>query len=187
MPTTCIRNASWVVAWDGAAAEHRYLQDGDVVFSGDSIDFVGKNHTGPVDTEVNGKGLVVLPGFVDIHSHPALEPIYKGIREEHGVPEMYMTGLYERMQAFVPDPIGMLAAGEIAYAELLKSGVTTVVDLMFPFDGWLDLLERSGLRGYAGPWYGSASWQLENRHELKFVWDEAGGRRDFEKAIATIE
>ena len=187
MSTTCIRNASWVVAWDESAGEHRYLRDGDVVFSGDTIDFVGKNYTGPVDTEVDGKDLVILPGFVDIHAHPALEPINKGIREEHGVPEMYMIGLYERMQAFVPDPAGMLAAAEVAYAELLKSGVTTVVDLMFPFDGWLEILKRSGLRCYAGPWYGAAGWKLENRHELKFVWDEAAGRRDFRSAIDTIE
>ena len=187
MATTCIRNASWIVAWDDATVEHQYLQDGDVAFSDDTIDFVGKHYAGEVDTEVDGQDLVVLPGFIDIHSHPALEPIYKGIREEHGVPEMYMTGLYERMQAFVPEPVGMLAAAEIAYAELLKSGVTTVVDLMFPFDGWLELLQRSGLRGYAGPWYGAAQWKLETRHELKFVWDEDAGRRDFKAAIDTIE
>ena len=187
MSTTCIRNASWVVAWDESEGEHRYLCDGDVVFSGDTIDFVGKNYTGSADTEIDGKDLVILPGFVDIHAHPALEPINKGIREEHGVPEMYMIGLYERMQAFVPDPQGMLAAAEVAYAELLKSGVTTVVDLMFPFDGWLDLLQRSGLRGYAGPWYGAARWKIENRHELNFIWNEDAGRRDFRSAIETIE
>ena len=187
MSTTCIRNASWVVAWDESEGEHRYLCDGDVVFSGDTINFVGKNYTGSADTEIDGKDLVILPGFVDIHAHPALEPINKGIREEHGVPEMYMIGLYERMQAFVPDPQGMLAAAEVAYAELLKSGVTTVVDLMFPFDGWLDLLQRSGLRGYAGPWYGAARWKIENRHELNFIWDEDAGRRDFRSAIETIE
>ena len=39
MSTTCIRNASWVVAWDESEGEHRYLCDGDVVFSGDTIDF----------------------------------------------------------------------------------------------------------------------------------------------------
>ncbi len=187
MSTVCIRNASWIVAWDDTDAAHKYLQDGDVAFSDGTIDFVGKSYAGPVDIEIDGQDLVVLPGFVDIHSHPALEPIYKGIREEHGVPEMYMTGLYERMNAFIPDAEGMLAAAEMAYAELLKSGVTTVVDLMFPFDGWLELLKRSGLRGYAGAWYSAARWTLETRHELKFTWDEAAGRRDFKRAIDTIE
>lgn len=187
MPTTCIRNASWIVAWDAARAAHTYLRDGDIAFSDGAIDFVGRSYAGPADSEIDGRDLVILPGFVNLHSHPALEPIYKGIREEHGVPEMYMTGLYERMNAFVPDREGMLAAAEVAYAELLRSGVTTLVDLMFPFDGWLELFERSGLRGYAGAWYSAAQWKLETRHELKFTWDEAAGRRDFKRAIDTIE
>ena len=117
MPTTCIRNASWIVAWDAARAAHTYLRDGDIAFSDGAIDFVGRSYAGPADSETDGRDLVILPGFVNLHSHPALEPIYKGIREEHGVPEMYMTGLYERMNAFVPDREGMLAAAEVAYAE----------------------------------------------------------------------
>ena len=46
MATTCIRNASWIVAWDDATVEHQYLQDGDVAFSDDMIDFVGKHYAG---------------------------------------------------------------------------------------------------------------------------------------------
>ena len=41
-----------------------------------------------------------MPGLVDIHSHPSTEPSYRGLREDHGVPEQYMTGLHERSQAF---------------------------------------------------------------------------------------
>ena len=146
MATTCIRNASWVVAWDDSAFEHRYLTDADVVFSGNTIDFVGKGFAGPVDSEIDGKNMVVLPGFVNTHAHPPNEPGYKGIREEQGVPEMYMTGLYERMLAMRLDDAGALAGTEIAYAELLKSGVTTIVDLSPPVEGWLDVAKRSGIR-----------------------------------------
>ena len=187
MATTCIRNASWVVAWDESAFEHRYLRDADVVFSGNTIDFVGKGFDGDLDNEVDGQDLVILPGFVNTHAHPPNEPGYKGIREEQGVPELYMTGLYERMLAMRLDDDGARAATEIAYAELLKSGVTTIVDLTPPFDGWLDIAKRSGIRTYAGPWYASARWQLENRHELKYIWDEKAAKRDFDGAIKLIE
>ena len=187
MTTTCIRNASWVVAWDQSAFEHRYLRDADVVFSGNTIDFVGKGYQGDVDIEIDGNELVILPGFVNTHAHPPNEPGYKGIREEQGMPELYMTGLYERMLAMRLDDDGARAGTEIAYAELLKSGVTTIVDLSPPVDGWLDIVKRSGIRSYAGPWYASARWQLANRHELKYVWDEKTGRRDFERAIEIIE
>ena len=32
-----------------------------------------------------------MPGLVNVHSHLSHEPVYRGIREEHGVPNMYMT------------------------------------------------------------------------------------------------
>ena len=116
-----------------------------------------------------------MPGLVNIHSHPHTEPATKGVREDHGVPEMYDTGLYERSCAFSLDEPGRQAAMEMAYAELLLSGVTTVVDLSSPVEGWLDCAGRSGLRAYIGPFFADAFWKLENRHELRFDWDEAHG------------
>ena len=187
MTTTRIRNASWAVAWDETASAHRYLRDADLVFTGNVIDFVGQSHDGTADIEIDGTDLVVLPGFVNTHAHPPNEPGYKGIREEHGVPEMYMTGLYERMLAMQLDDEGAIAGTEVAYAELLKSGVTTIVDLSPPIDGWLEVARRSGIRSYAGPWYASARWRLENRHQLDYDWDERAGRRAFDRAIEIIE
>ena len=73
------------------------------------------------------------------------------------------------------------------YAELLLSGVTTLADLSHPFPGWLDLAARSGMRIYLAPWYASAVWHLENRHELKYRWDEAAGRRAFDDALRLID
>lgn len=182
-----IRSASWVAAWDAERQDHVYLQDADVVFTGDSIDFVGEGWSGEADETVEGRGLFVMPGLIDIHAHPHHETAYKGIREEHGVPEMYMTGLYERMQAFKLDAEGRRAGAELSYADLLLSGVTSLADLSSDFGGWLDLLAQSGLRGFVAPGYASARWHLENNHELKFIWDEAAGRRGMDEAIRLIE
>src|SRR6476620_7788363 len=101
--TTCIRNADWVVAWDAGARRHGYLQGADVVFDGNALTFVGPGYRGAADETIDGRGLMVMPGLVDVHSHPQIEAAYRGIREEHGVPEMYMSGLFERHQAYWPD------------------------------------------------------------------------------------
>jgi cytosine/adenosine deaminase-related metal-dependent hydrolase len=92
--TICIRNADWVVAWDAAAKRHAYLRQGDVAFAGDRVTFVGRGYAGAADETIDGRGLMVMPGFVNVHSHPPLEASYRGIREEHGVPEMFMSGLF---------------------------------------------------------------------------------------------
>jgi len=184
--TTHIRNAAWVAAWDADAESHVYRHGIDVVFAGDRITFVGPSYRGPADEVVDGAQLFVMPGLIDIHAHPTTEPSYKGVREEHGVPEMYMSGLYERVLAFRLDQDGRRAAAEVAYSELLASGVTSVADLSAPMEGWIDLLARSGLRGFVAPAYASARWHLENRHELQFTWDEAAGRRGLERALALV-
>ena len=185
--TTLIRNAGWVVAWDAPAGQHVYLRDADVVFSGNLITHVGRGYAGDFDEKIDGRGLMVMPGLVDIHSHPNTEPFYRGIREEHGVPAMFMSGLYERSLAFRPDMEGRRAGKEVAYCEMLLTGITTVADLSGNDPGWIDLAARSGLRVFLAPGYASARWNLENDWNLKYVWDEAVGRRNFHAALALID
>ena len=58
----------------------------------------------------------MIPGLVNIHSHPEHEPLYHGIREEHGLPSMHMTGLYERSQALsAPDDEARAASAESGF------------------------------------------------------------------------
>lgn len=188
MPTTLIRRADWVIAWDEARQRQVYRRSVDVAFTGDCIDFIGAGYSGTADRLIDGAGLMVMPGLIDIHSHPHHEPLYRGIREEHGVANMHMTGLYERGQAFsAPDDEGRAASAEFAYCELLLSGVTSLVDISAPFDGWIELFAKSGLRGFLAPGYASARWFLENDLGPSYDWDEARGRAGFAKALQVID
>src|SRR5579884_2255158 len=187
MPTTVIKNAAWVVAWDAGAGSHVYRRDVDVAFD-DRILFIGRGFAGAAERVVAGEGLCVIPGLVDIHAHPHHEPLYRGIREEHGVPGMYMTGLYERSQALsAPDDEARAASAEFAFAELLQCGVTSLVDISAPWDGWIELFAKSGLRGFLAPGYASARWFMKDDHELHYAWDEKRGRAGFERALAVID
>lgn len=185
--TVKIEQAAWVAAWDAARESHVYLRGADVVFTDDRIDFVGPGWSGEADQTIDGRQRFVMPGLVNLHAHPHHETAYKGIREEHGVAEMYMTGLYERSQAFKLDSEGRRAGAELSYADLLLSGVTSLADLSVDFGGWLEVLGQSGLRGFVAPGYASARWRLENNHVLGYDWDEAAGRRAMDEAIRLIE
>jgi 5-methylthioadenosine/S-adenosylhomocysteine deaminase len=187
MAITCITNAAWVAAWDEDAGRHVYKRDIDVAFDDDRIIHVGPGYDGAADTAVDGRGLFVMPGLVDIHSHPTTEPAQRGVREEHGVPGMYQSSLYERSVAFHLDGEGRRAAAEVAYSELLTSGVTSLADLSGAFDGWLDILAKSGLRAFVAPGYASATWRLENDYDLQFAWDEEAGRQGMDAALKLID
>ena len=70
--TTCIRDADWVVSWNAAKQRHQYLRGADVAFTDDRIDYVGPRHTGAVDDEIDGAGLMVMPGLVN--PLPSVQP-----------------------------------------------------------------------------------------------------------------
>lgn len=188
MPTTVIRNAAWAIAWDAASRRQVYRRDVDVAFEGNTITHVGAGWAGHADTEVDGRRSLVMPGLVDLHAHPGHEPAFRGIREEHGVRGHYMSGLFERSQAFPPADLALRAAStELAGCELLRSGVTTLVDIGPAWEGWAALMAKSGLRAFLAPGFASARWTMKNDHSLDYAWDEALGRRRFAEALALID
>ena len=188
MSTTLIRNAAWVIAWDEQRQRHAYRRDVDLAFSDNHIAFIGKDFAGAAERVIDGSARLVIPGLIDVHSHPEHEPLYRGIREEHGLPSMHMTGLYERSQALsAPDEEARAASAEAAYCELLRSGVTSLVDITAPWPGWIELFAKSGLRGFLAPGYASARWYLEDDRELRYAWDEAQGRTGLAAALRTID
>ena len=175
--TTCIRNAACIVAWDAANRRHAYLMGGDVAFAGDTLTYVGKRYDGTAEETIDGTDLMVMPGLIDLHAHPSTEPFFRGVREEHGVPAMYMSGLYERSVALQPDADARKAGKQVAFCEMLLSGITSVADLSGIDEGWIDLAAQSGLRVFLAPSYASARWHLENGWALQYRWDETAGRR----------
>src|SRR5271169_2840428 len=188
MTATLIKNTDWVIAWDEGASRQVYRRGVDIAFTDDRIDFVGRDYTGPVDRVIDGRDRLVLPGLIDIHSHPEHEPLYRGVREEHGLRNMHMTGLYERSQAFsAPDDEARAASAEFAYCELLLSGVTSLVDISAPWDGWIEVCAKSGMRSFLAPGYASARWRLANAFDLQYAWDEARGREGLTTALALID
>ncbi len=185
--TTVIRNASWVVAYDAARDAHVYLKDTDVAFRGNELVTVGERHQGSAREEIDGRGMLVMPGLVDIHAHPASEPMNKGWNDELGSPRLYNSGLYEVMPVFRPDGEGVPYAARVAWGELMRSGVTTLVDLSVAWDGWLEAMAESGLRGILAPMYRSARWYTDNGHSVKYEWDEAAGTKAMAAALEIVD
>jgi len=186
MSTTVIRHAAWVVAWDRAQQRHVYLKDADVAFEGTQITHVGKGHAGPAAREIDGRGLMVMPGLINIHSHPTSEPGNKGLLEELGSPRLGMSSLYEFMPIFRLPPEAATAASRIAISELLKSGVTTYVDLSGARPGWADEVAATGIRAVLAPMFRSASWSTGDGKTVQYHWDEPAGHKGLEAAADLV-
>ena len=127
-PRQIIRNAAWLVAWDEATQSHVYRRDLDLTIERDTIAAIGS--AGTADNadavEIEGRGFAVLPGFVDIRAHPSSEPMLKGLTDEVGSRQLYMSSLYEYLPLFDAVPEGRRAATEVALrvyvAPMFRSG-----------------------------------------------------------------
>jgi cytosine/adenosine deaminase-related metal-dependent hydrolase len=187
MPTTVVRNAAMVVGWDAGAKSHAYMPDADVAYADGVLTFVGRGYDGPADAEIDGRGLMAMPGLVDIHSHPSSEPLNKGLIDEIGSPGFYNSSLYEYLPIFRADAEAVPSCVRVALSELLLSGVTTLADLSMAHPGWLDLLAESGMRVCVAPMFRSARWFTKNGHLVEYDWDAAAGEKAMAEALSLVE
>lgn len=184
--TTHFKKVSWAIVWNSVKDRHTYLRDVDIVFSDDQFTYIGPNYPGEAAIVIDGHDLMIMPGLISIHAHCVHESMEKGVREEHF--DTYVgNDLYERMASFWAEDEGFQAATEVSCCELLKSGVTTVLDMSVPFDGWIEVMAQSGLRAYISPDFNSASYQPLSNQELGFQWKDDKGKADFAKALKFIK
>jgi 5-methylthioadenosine/S-adenosylhomocysteine deaminase len=154
--TTLIRNCRFAVVWDDEVQSHVDRSRVDVVMAKDRVAFIGENYDGESDRVLDGASWLVMPGLIDIHSHPFSEPRNKGMWGEVGSPKLYNTSLYEYLPILNPDEDGVKASYGVALSEVLLSGVATPCDIS-PTEGWLDILAGSGLRVSVAPMFRSAA------------------------------
>lgn len=184
---TVFRNCDWLVAWDQAAKSHVYLRRADFAFCGRDIVHVGKGYGGPVAQEIDASDRMIIPGFIDIHSHPGHEPGWKGMLEELGSPKLGQSSLYEFMPVFRVGTEYTRPCVRVAVSELLKSGVTTICDLGRPRDTWADEYAETGIRAVLWGMFRSGPWKTTNGHSVEYDLDFAAGDKALNDAVAIAD
>jgi len=185
------------VAFDGE--EHRLLEDGVVVYEGDKIIHVGKSYPGRLDVRIDARKRLVIPGFIDIHSHISGCPFERGYRTDGSSRKLYNSDLPDRGPPFWESatPEDRRVAMRYSMAELLKGGVTTVVD-MGSVEGVgakesVELATSSGIRSYLLACYVSGKWYSSDGHRVQYenfdgeTWDEKPGFKGLDEAIRFIK
>jgi cytosine/adenosine deaminase-related metal-dependent hydrolase len=179
--------ASHIIAYDGE--QHRHLQNGVVVYEGNTITHVGQTYDGPIDATIDAMGKVVTPGFINTHAHLAGSPLDKSFIEDRGNPQFYMSGLFE----FLPARGGAMtsddarACVDFSLVELLRSGTTTILEMGGQSDYVAAQAGHLGLRAYVGPMYRSGRWYTPDGKRVVYEWDETAGRDGLRRAVECIE
>jgi len=129
---------------------------------------------------------MVMPGLVNIHCHSGDEPIAKGLFEDIGTTALWGNALYEYSALIDADEDAKAACQTVMLSELMRSGVTTHLDIASPAPKWLSLAADSGLRSYLAPGFREAQWRLTGSHRLDFEWNKARGRELYAEALAFV-
>ena len=192
-----IRGA-WVVGNDNG--RHVLIKDGEVVFEGDGILFVGGHFPGEVDEEIDGTGMLVAPGFIDTHVHAGYQAQKRLIADigrpdylgqpflEFDVPRAGTTVggdprffSEEDKRLHAEDPWALFTA-----VELIRNGVTTFVEMGAPVhmqEALAKAVGSIGSRAYLGAGYDLGGWVGGPNGRLTRVIDEAYGAKAFGDAL----
>jgi len=132
-------------------ADHHILDPGAVYVDGAHIvdvgpsDEVARRHP-DASRIIDGRRKVVIPGFVSAHTHVGYT-LFRGRAEDAGLG--CVTGQYFPMSTVVTRE-ERLAVGSLTYAELLRSGVTTVLEMEEDADVYAPFVAQLGIRSLMG-------------------------------------
>lgn len=147
----------------------RVLEPGAVYIEGNRIVDVGpsedvKRRHPTADRVIDGHRKVIIPGFVSTHTHVGYT-VFRGRAEDAGLG--CVTGQYFPMATVIRRE-ERLAVGALTYAELLRSGVTTVLEMEEDADVYAPFVEQLGIRSAMGIMIHDVDVEDLPRNEYRF-------------------
>jgi cytosine/adenosine deaminase-related metal-dependent hydrolase len=129
-------HGEWVLAWEDG--QPRLLTDASVVVEGATIAAVIPGDAGPADRRLGGRGTLVLPGFLNLHTHALNARVFRGLVDDVAFAEGAGTAINRLLMpvaGLVARELGrdeLAALATLGLLDLLQSGCTTVADMFRP-------------------------------------------------------
>ena len=152
-----------------------YIEGARIVEVGPSAELAARR-AGFASRVIDGRGKVVAPGFVNVHSHAGFN-IFRGRSEDAGFKAP--TGLYFPMSTVMTRE-DRAALGALSYAELVRSGCTSVMELEEDVECLAPFVETLGVRSAMGEMLGDADPDKMVKGE--FAFDEKANAEQMARA-----
>lgn len=148
---------------------HRVIENGAVYVEKDRIAAVGDAQAlakqySTAETVVDGKGKVVMPGFVSAHNHVGYA-VFRGRAEDIGHAPTHR--LYLPMSGVITQEERQVI-GALAVTELLRGGVTTILEMEEDAELFAPFIESSGIRALIGVMVNDLNLEALARGETVF-------------------
>jgi cytosine/adenosine deaminase-related metal-dependent hydrolase len=190
-------SGQWVAGSDGT--RHHLIERGCVVFSGNRIEFVGRDYSGEVDREIDAGDALIAPGFVDLDALFDLDTTVLGFDNQPG----WKKGRVWAEDYVAAGPTEAFSFEEealqhrYAMAQLLLGGITTALPIRsLLYREWAESYEENaqaaedaaalGLRIYLGPSYRTGYGTVDAGGRLGIHWDPERGYHGLDEAIRFV-
>jgi 5-methylthioadenosine/S-adenosylhomocysteine deaminase len=142
-----LKDASWIVTVD---RRRRILRDCSILIEDGLITEVSKDAKGVADTELDCKGKLVIPGFVNCHAHISYGHALRGVLPDEMGRGEYLRSLFGIQRWMTEEEERSVSL--YAMGDLLMSGYTTLLEpgTVNNIRSVTDAAQRSGIRIVCG-------------------------------------
>lgn len=188
----------YVVGYENG--DHVIYQDGEVVFEGDSILFVGHKYPGEVDRTIDAGNAIVGPGFVDLNALGDIDntAITYDMVSDASYGKVWSEAYLKSGPHEIGTPQDEAQKSKYALTQLVCNGITTALPVTgLQYRKWAETAEEFekvveialdlGLRTYLGPSYRSGVHYLKSDGTLDLYWDEQKGMDGLNDAVSFIQ
>ena len=186
LPGRSLITARWIVGHRNG--RHCLLPEGELVFEGPRIIFVGHGFPGPVERRLDFGNAIVGPGFIDLDALADLDTTILAFdnQPEHRTGRVWPRTYLEAGPYEMYDREELAFQKRYAFARLLRGGITTAAPIASLFyRAWAETVEEFedaaiaaadlGIRVYLGPAFSSGTAVVENDGRITMHFDEVRG------------
>jgi len=183
--------AAWVVGYrDG---DHCLFPEGEVVWQGERILFVGFDYPGAVDEEINAGHCLVGPGFIDLDALGDLDTTVLAFDNQPGWKKGRIVAAdWQRRDLYSREQLNF--AKHYAYSQLLLNGITSfapITSILYrewaeEVDEYLyaaDVAESLGARAWLGPAFMAGYYASDDRGQFSWIGNRARAKQGLEDAV----
>ena len=132
--------------------DNRVIVDGAIAIAAGRIVAVGETAEvrllGDAQRVIDARGGIVLPGFVNLHTHLAMT-LFRGWADDRDL-QAFLDRLF-RAEAAIVSPETVRVGVDLAIAESVRAGITTSLDMFFHPEVTAEAARRTGVRIANGP------------------------------------
>jgi 5-methylthioadenosine/S-adenosylhomocysteine deaminase len=163
--------------------QHTVHDPGDLLLDGDRIAYAGARFDGAYDVRISAAGKLLMPGLINAHTHSGMS-IMRSLADDTDLLAFLEERVWPREARLEAEDV--YAGSTLSAIEMLKSGVTTYVDMYFFPDALARAAIATGARALITPTIlpvpplgdvlGTWEEQLAAAVDFCRRWDGEGGR-----------